>query len=98
MEMETPTQATAITEPGGDRSSSEESIDYEGMPILGIGQKRRLTVTTYVELHDFVRELVKILEEVFELGILKGSAKKHRIMENGHSANDGGSSDDLPLD
>ena len=43
-------------------------------------------VSVYVELHQFIQELVSILEEVFELGILKGSAKRHKITEDEQSA------------
>ena len=57
-------------------TSSESEIDYEDLPVLEIGKKRPIKITTYVELHSFVVELVTILEEVFELGILKGTAKR----------------------
>ena len=67
-------------------SSRESSIDYENMPVFGVGQKRSLPISTYVELHQFIQELVSILEEVFELGILKGSAKRHKITEDEQSA------------
>ena len=69
-------------------SSSESSIDYENIPALGVGQKRLLKISTYEELHCFVRELVTILEEVYELGILKGTAKRHKVEEG--MGDDGG--------
>ena len=57
-------------------SSDSEDIDFEGIPVLGVGTKRQLKITTYIELHSFIEQLVKILEEIFEMGILKGTAKR----------------------
>ena len=48
----------------------------EALPVLGVGHKRFLKVSTYVELHPYLMEIVKLLEEIFEMGILKGTAKK----------------------
>ena len=45
-----------------------------------MGQKRSLKITTYVELHYYILEIMKIIEEVYELGIMKGSAKKFHIV------------------
>jgi hypothetical protein len=53
------------------------SIDYDDIPALGIGQKRSLQISTYVELHQYIQELTRILEEVFEMGIMKGTAKRY---------------------
>ena len=64
--------------------SSPEStpeVDYEGLPVLGVGQKKILKVKTYEELHTTVAELVRIIEEVYELGIMKGTAKKFHVFE-----------------
>lgn len=59
-------------------SSSESSIDYEGVPALGVGQKRNLKVCTYEELHGYILDMIKILEEVYELGIMKGTVKQYK--------------------
>ena len=56
--------------------SSSDEVDYEGIPVLGVGEKRPIKLTTYVELHCFIEQLVQVLEEVFEMGILKGTAKR----------------------
>ena len=50
--------------------------------ISGVGQKRSFKVKTYQELHECILELVKILEEVFELGVLKGTAIRYKLIEN----------------
>lgn len=60
----------------GDTGSSGSDIDYEGIPALGVGQRKTLKVTTYIELHSFIIEITKIFEEIFEMGILKGTAKQ----------------------
>lgn len=53
---------------------SEDMQDNE-MPVLELGQKKSMEVYTYVELHWFVRGITTLLENAFELGILKGSAQ-----------------------
>lgn len=67
----------------GVESSPESSseVDYEGLPVLGVGQKKILKVKTYEELHTMIMELVRIIEEVYELGIMKGTAKKFHVFE-----------------
>ena len=56
-------------------SSDSDEIDYEGIPVLGVGNKKEVKIKTYIELHSFIQLIVKILEEVYEMGILKGTAK-----------------------
>ena len=75
--------------------SSDSSIDFENIPVFGVGEKRSLSISTYVELHEYIQQLVRMLEEVFELGVLKGSAQKYRIAQ---STDDEPFSDDSPLD
>lgn len=62
------------------RSSESSDIDYEGIPVLSVGQKKVLKISTYIEIHDSVIQLVKILEEVFEMGIMKGTAKRYKVI------------------
>ena len=57
-------------------SSSNESIDFEGIPATDVGTKKTLKVCTYQELHVYVNELIKVLEEVYEMGIMKGTIQK----------------------
>ena len=57
-------------------TTSDDEVDYEGIPVLGVGDRRPIKVTTYIELHGFIEQFVKILEEVFEMGILKGTSKR----------------------
>ena len=51
-------------------TSSESESGWEGIPALEIAMKRSLKITTYQELHSFIVELVILLEEVYEMGIL----------------------------
>ena len=69
-------------------TSSESSIDYEDIPVLGVGQKKPIKLSTYVELHEYTLELVRILEEVFELGIMKGTAKRYKLTDNDQPSDD----------
>lgn len=69
------------------RSSSESSIDYEDTPLARVGQKRQLKISTYEELHLFVVELVKILETIFELGVMRGTASRYKMAKR--SSDDG---------
>ena len=82
-------------EAAAELDGSDSSIDFENVPVFGVGEKRSLNISTYVELHEYIQQLVRMLEEVFELGILKGSAKKYRVAQ---SADEGPSSDDSALD
>lgn len=56
--------------------SSCSDIDYEGIPATEVGVKKTLKVFTYQELHIYITELVKVLEEVYELGVMKGTIQK----------------------
>ena len=38
-----------------------------------------LRISTYEELHSFVEQLVKILETVFELGIMKRTPRRYKM-------------------
>ena len=67
----------------GVNESSESEID---VPVLATGKRRSLTITTYQELHCFVEQLVAILEEVFEMGITKGTAKRYHLETNDDSS------------
>ena len=49
-------------------SSIDSEIDYEGIPVLGVGLKKTLRINTYEELHRYIVELTNVLEEIFELG------------------------------
>ena len=60
--------------------ASNSAIDYENMPVLAVGQKKSLNIKTYIELHRYIEEITKVLEEVFELGIMKGTAKRFHIV------------------
>ena len=62
-------------------NSSESSIDYEAIPALRVGEKRIIKISTYEELHSYIVELMRVLEEVFELGIMKGTAKRYKMEE-----------------
>ena len=46
-----------------------------------MGQKRLLRISSYKELHTVIVELVKILETVFELRILRGTATRYKMAE-----------------
>lgn len=71
---------------GGDSSASDTSVDYEAVPAMEVGQKRLLKVNTYAELHSYVHNIVKLLEEVYEMGIFKGTlqqySKQHQTKPN----------------
>lgn len=61
--------------PGSDIGSSTN-----GIPAT---TKATLNITTYEELLGYVQDLVKIMEEIYELGILKGTIKQYEFqMEN----------------
>ena len=66
--------------------SSSDEIDYEGIPVFGVGEKKPITLTTYVELHCFIEQLVKLLEEVFEMGILRGTTERFGGGSNSENA------------
>lgn len=56
----------------GDSVVSTESItDQQG--------KKSITVVTYSELHQHVQAIVEILEEVYEIGILKGRGEEFEM-------------------
>jgi hypothetical protein len=57
--------------------SSSNELDYEGMP-MGVGLKRNLKVCTYEELHVFIIDIIKVLEEVYELGVRNGTIKEYK--------------------
>lgn len=53
-------------------SESETEVDYEGIPVLGVGERKSIKLTTYVEPHCFIEQLVKI----FRSGDTKGNCKE----------------------
>ena len=64
------------------KGSSPEPLEFGEVPAIDVGKRRVLKITTYEELHVHVKELVSILEEVYEVGILKGTASQARYRMN----------------
>lgn len=58
-------------------SSDESECDIEECVKDTHKVKESFVITTYVELHNFVRTLTEILEEVYELGILNGHKEEY---------------------
>ena len=57
------------------KGSSPEPLEFGEVPAIDVGKRRVLKIATYEE-HVYVKELVSILEEVYEMGILKGTASQ----------------------
>lgn len=62
----------------------------ESIPATTVGEKKGLQLFTYQELHAYILELTRILEEVYEMGVMKGTIKQYtkdgldHDQENGH--------------
>jgi len=60
---------------GEDGQELEDKQSEEGVPVLEVGKKKNMEIYTYVELHWFLRRVTALFEELFELRILKGTAR-----------------------